>query len=214
MDSQPPVQHLATIDPASETPRLTPTRQPFGSARVEEPAVDIVIPVFNEQVDLERNVRRLHEHLRRTLPYPFRITIADNASTDGSWSIARSLAGELPGVHAVHLDQKGRGRALREVWSRSDAAVLAYMDVDLSTDLSAVLPLVAPLLSGHSDVAIGTRLTPSSQVVRGSKRELISRSYNLVVRTTLGAGFTDAQCGFKAIRADAAAILPTAGQGS
>ena len=117
------------------------------------------------------------------------------------------LAAAFPEVRAVHLDLPGRGRALHEIWSSSDAEVLAYMDVDLSTDLNALLPLVAPLLSGHSDVAIGTRLARGSRVVRGPKREIISRCYNLLLRTTLGAGFSDAQCGFKAIRADQARQL-------
>ncbi|MDX6301947.1 MAG: hypothetical protein QOF53_3161, partial [Nocardioidaceae bacterium] len=99
------------------------------------------------------------------------------------------------------------GRALKRVWSDSDAEVLVYMDVDLSTDLNALLPLVAPLISGHSDLAIGTRLARSSRVVRGAKREIISRSYNLLLRGTLRAGFSDAQCGFKAIRAEVAQVL-------
>ena len=107
-------------------------------------------------------------------------------------------------MNALHLDQKGRGRALREAWTRSAARVVAYMDVDLSTDLDALLPLVAPLVTGHSDVAIGTRLAPGSRVVRGPKREAISRAYNLLLRTTLRSGFSDAQCGFKAIRTDVA----------
>ena len=108
---------------------------------------------------------------------------------------------------ALHLDQKGRGRALKQVWLASDADVVAYMDVDLSTDLAAVLPLVAPLVSGHSDVAIGTRLARTSRVVRGPKREFISRCYNLVLRTALRASFSDAQCGFKAMRRDVAQEL-------
>jgi putative flippase GtrA len=93
------------------------------------------------------------------------------------------------------------------VWSASSSPVLAYMDIDLSTDLDALLPLVAPLVSGHSDLAIGTRLARGAQVVRGARREAISRSYNLLVRTALGTGFSDAQCGFKAIRADVARLL-------
>lgn len=169
--------------------------------------LDVVVPVYNEQSDLAPSVERLHAYLTAHLPVSFRITIADNASTDGTWGIARELAQRLPGVRAVHLDQKGRGRALHQVWTASDAAVLAYMDVDLSTDLAALLPLVAPLLSGHSDLAIGTRLSRSSRVVRGPKRELISRCYNLILRTTLATRFSDAQCGFKAIRADRAAEL-------
>jgi putative flippase GtrA len=171
------------------------------------PAVDIVVPVYNEQADLEPSVRRLHAYLREEFPFSARITIADNASTDGTWAIATRLADELPGVRAEHLPTKGRGRALKQAWGTSDATVLAYMDVDLSTDLGALLPLVAPLLSGHSDVAIGSRLARSARVHRGAKRELISRCYNLILHAALTTRFSDAQCGFKAIRADRAELL-------
>lgn len=171
------------------------------------PVLDVVIPVHNEETDLAACVHRLHEHLSTGFPYRFRITIADNASTDRTWAIATGLVEELADVAAVHLDAKGRGRALRQVWQASDASVLAYMDVDLSTDLAALLPLVAPLISGHSDLAIGTRLARGSRVVRGPKREVISRCYNLVLRASLSAGFSDAQCGFKAIRGDVATRL-------
>ncbi|MFF1511651.1 glycosyltransferase [Streptomyces sp. NPDC058326] len=171
------------------------------------PVLDVVIPVHNEEKDLEPCVRRLHEHLLRTFPYGFRITVADNASTDTTPAVAAGLAAEVPEVRSVRLEQKGRGRALRTVWSGSDAPVLAYMDVDLSTDLNALLPLVAPLISGHSDLAIGSRLTRSSRVVRGPKREFISRAYNLILRGSLAARFSDAQCGFKAIRRDVAERL-------
>jgi putative flippase GtrA len=173
----------------------------------QRPTVEIVVPVYNEERDLDPRVRKLHDYLSGSFPFDFRITIADNASTDATWPLAQRLAGELDHVQAVHLDAKGRGRALRAVWSDSPAAVLAYMDVDLSTGLEALLPLVAPLISGHSDVAIGSRLSRGARVVRGPKRELISRGYNLLLHATLGARFSDAQCGFKAIRADAARRL-------
>ena len=153
-------------------------------------ALDVVVPVYNEEKDLAASVQRLHGFLDTDVPYSARITIADNASTDSTWRIATELADRLPGVRAVHLDLKGRGRALRQVWATSDADVLAYMDVDLSTDLAALMPLVAPLLSGHSDLAIGTRLARSSRVVRGPKREFISRTYNLLLRTALAARFS------------------------
>ncbi|GGQ75161.1 glycosyl transferase [Streptomyces asoensis] len=166
-----------------------------------------MIPVYNEEKDLQPCVRRLHDHLTRTFPYSFRITIADNASTDSTPLVAERLAGLIPEVENFRLEQKGRGRALRTVWSASDAPILAYMDVDLSTDLNALLPLVAPLISGHSDLAIGSRLARSSRVVRGPKREFISRAYNLILRGSLQARFSDAQCGFKAIRRDVAQIL-------
>lgn len=173
------------------------------------PVLDLVIPVYNEVADLERAVRTTRSFLDTQLPYTARLTIADNASTDGTLEIAQRLAAELPGVRVVHLDARGRGRALHTAWLASDAQVLAYMDVDLSTDLSALLPLIAPLVSGHSHLAIGTRLSRTSRVVRGPAREVISRSYNLLLRGTLAARFSDAQCGFKAIRSDAArALLP------
>ncbi|GAA2823332.1 bifunctional glycosyltransferase family 2/GtrA family protein [Kitasatospora paracochleata] len=164
--------------------------------------VEVVVPVHNEEHTVERCVRELHAYLGETFPYDYRITIADNASLDGTWAVATRLAEEIPQVAAVHLDLKGRGRALREVWGASDADVVAYMDVDLSTGLEAFLPLVAPLLSGHSDLAIGSRLHRGSAVVRGPKREFISRTYNLLLRATLAAKFSDAQCGFKAGRTE------------
>jgi putative flippase GtrA len=179
-----------------------PTAQP-------RTTVDVVVPVRDEERVLEESIRRLHAYLCTSFPFSFRITIADNGSRDGTWPIARSLADELAEVEALRLDLPGRGRALRAVWSRSDADVLAYMDVDLATGLEALLPLVAPLVSGHSDLAIGSRLARGARVRRGPKRELISRAYNVLLHATLRARFSDAQCGFKAIRADRArALLP------
>ncbi|WP_079131711.1 bifunctional glycosyltransferase family 2/GtrA family protein [Streptomyces nanshensis] len=200
-------------EPPSQTlpPGPLPARDhvPTGTQGPFAPVLDVVVPVYNEETDLGPCVRRLHDHLSRTFPYAFRVTIADNASTDTTPAVGAALCEELPSVTYTRLPQKGRGRALRTVWTASDAPVLAYMDVDLSTDLNALLPLVAPLISGHSDLAIGTRLSRASRVVRGPKREFVSRAYNLILRGSLHARFSDAQCGFKAIRADVAqALLP------
>ena len=170
------------------------------------PVLEVVIPVHDEEVALPRAVTALTEYLD-TLPWTWRITIADNASTDGTPLVARRLARADGRVRVVRLEEKGRGRALKRVWESSDADVLLYMDVDLSTDLNALMPLVAPIVSGHSDLAIGTRLTRGSRVVRGPRRELISRVYNTILRRTLRTRFTDAQCGFKAIRRDVARVL-------
>ncbi|TWD80126.1 glycosyltransferase involved in cell wall biosynthesis [Kribbella amoyensis] len=179
------------------------------SAPRRHTAVEIVVPVRNEEYDLGPNIRRLRAFLDTAFPFPAEVCIADNGSTDATYEIGALLATELPGVRIVRIEQPGRGRALKQVWSDSDADVLAYMDVDLSTNLNALLPLVAPLVAGHSDVAIGTRLARGSRVVRRPKREVISRGYNLLLRATLSAGFSDAQCGFKAIRADVAhELLP------
>lgn len=178
-------------------------------ADTRELALEVVVPVYNEEATLERSVRVLAQSLDQQFDERWVITIADNASSDATPAIADRLAVEVPGVQARHLDKKGRGRALAATWLASSAAVVAYVDVDLSTDLRALPPLVAPLLSGHSDVAIGTRLSRGSRVVRGPKRELISRSYNFLLHRTLGVTFSDAQCGFKAMRRDVAQrVLP------
>ncbi len=192
--------------PAAPSPAAT-TPTTGADRRAPAARVDIVVPVYNEQSGVERSVRRLHAFLSDGFPFAWRIVIADNASTDATLTIARGLALELPHTTVLHLDRKGRGRALRTAWMASDAAVLCYMDVDLSTDLRALAPLVSSLFSGHGEVAIGTRLAHGSRVTRGVRREVISRSYNGVLRLALGARFSDAQCGFKAIRADAARTL-------
>jgi len=176
-------------------------------AVVREPSVDIVVPVYNEELDLEHSVRRLRAYLDACFPFHANVTIADNASTDDTQAIGERLAATVPGVSYMRLSDKGRGRALAAAWLLSKAEVVGYMDVDLSTDLGALLPLVAPLISGHSDVAVGSRLAPGSRVRRGAKRELISRCYNALLRVALGARFRDAQCGFKAIRTETARRL-------
>jgi glycosyltransferase involved in cell wall biosynthesis len=172
-------------------------------ARTSTPDIEIVVPVYNEAAGLEQSIRRLHRFLSDGFPFSWRIVIADNASVDATPELARGLALRLPGVRHLRLERKGRGRALRAAWSQSEARVVCYMDVDLSTDLRGLLPLVAPLMSGHSDLAIGTRLAHGSRVVRGPKRELISRGYNRLLHMVLRARFSDAQCGFKAVRRDA-----------
>ncbi len=185
-----------------------------GRTAHDDPVVDIAIPVYNEERVLASSVRRLRRYLDENLPWPAIVTIVDNASTDSTPDVAEVLAGELPGVRAMRIDVRGRGRALRAAWEQSHATVVAYMDVDLSTSLDALLPLLAPLVSGHSDVAIGSRLAHGARVVRGPKREVISRGYNLLLHALLGSGFSDAQCGFKAMRAEVARVLLPAGDNS
>jgi glycosyltransferase involved in cell wall biosynthesis len=187
----------------STTPPSSPARSAPGSPIA---TVDVVVPVYNEERILTASIRSLHRFLA-DLPFAARIVIADNASTDATLSIARVLSVELPDVAVMHLEERGRGRALRAAWSTSDADVVCYMDVDLSTDLNALEALVAPLLAGHSDVAVGSRLLFGSHVRRQIKREVLSRGYNRLLRTVLGACFSDAQCGFKALRADALGLL-------
>jgi glycosyltransferase involved in cell wall biosynthesis len=172
--------------------------------------VDAVIPVYNEAHVLERSITTLHDFLAEQLPYDWRIRIADNASTDETLKVAERLAGELPRVAALHLDKKGRGRALRAAWLGSQADVLSYMDVDLSTDIRAFPPLIRAVAEGGYDLATGRRLGRGAKVEnRKLLREITSRGYNLIIRLGFRTHFTDAQCGFKAISRRAAdALIP------
>jgi glycosyltransferase involved in cell wall biosynthesis len=200
-----------TYDAGAQAPAssLLLTKEAPHVSASRERLVEVAVPVYNEEKILARSVRQLHSYLTANLPFRFVITIAENASTDGTFAVAQQLSAELSGVRAVHLDRKGRGLALRHVWGSSDADIVAYMDADLSTGLDAFLPLIAPLLSGHSDLAIGSRLAHGATVVRSGKRETISRAYNLLLRTVLSARFADAQCGFKAGRTEVIrALLP------
>lgn len=174
--------------------------------------VDIVVPVYNEQAELGSSVITLVQHMRdiasSAMPCTWQVVIADNASTDNTWWISRSIAQAYPGeVRAVRVDRKGRGLALKRAWGESRAQVVAYMDVDLSTDLSHIPELVGPLLNGVADVSFGSRLMPGSRVKRSFKREFISRTYNRMLQMYLGVSFRDAQCGFKALSCEAATLL-------
>ena len=174
--------------------------------------VDIVVPVYNEQEQLSASVITLTNYLSRTrheeFPYTWNIVVADNASTDATWPIAAQLASQYPDlVRAVKIAAKGRGRALKLAWGESEAKVVAYMDADLSTDIRSTNALIWALLRGGADVATGCRLCDESEVTRSLKREVISQTYNALLRSLLGAAFRDAQCGFKAMTASAARHL-------
>jgi putative flippase GtrA len=188
---------VATME-CEVAPDVDPRRWSVG-----QPAtVDVVVPVYNEERALPGCLQVLRSFLDDQLPFAWTITVVDNASTDGVLQVARELAASDDRIRVLHLNRKGRGHALRTAWMCSDADVVVYMDVDLSTGLDALLPLVIPLINGHSDVAIGSRLAPGARTVRSSRREVISRCYNTMIRLTHGARFSDAQCGFKAARTD------------
>ncbi len=174
------------------------------------PRVDVVIPVYNEEHVLANSIAALRAHLAENLPYSWRVVIADNASVDGTRRVGEAIAADHHDVTYLYLDQKGRGRALKRAWSQSDADVVAYMDVDLSTNLDSFRPLVEHIIDGSHDIAIGSRLKRGARVTRQWKREFISRGYNLLIKAMFPRRtFSDAQCGFKAISRSAAdALLP------
>lgn len=171
--------------------------------------VDLVIPVYNEEHVLENSVATVRSFLQENVGFDWRIVIADNASTDRTLDVARRLAEQYSDVTALHIPMKGRGRALKAAWLGSDADVVSYMDVDLSTALVHYPPLIGAILDEGYDVAIGTRLASQSRIRRSLKRELLSRGYNLIIRAMFLTRFSDAQCGFKAVsRRAVQALLP------
>ncbi len=173
------------------------------------PSVDVVIPVYNEERDLARSVGVLWDFLNDNVSWRWQITVADNGSVDGTLDIAKALAQQYPNVGYIHLEQKGRGRALRRAWLESQADVVSYMDVDLSTKLDAFPKLLRALDEGY-DVAIGSRLMSGSRTTRSLTRETTSRGYNLLIKAMFSPSFGDAQCGFKALkRAVAQDLIPS-----
>jgi glycosyltransferase involved in cell wall biosynthesis len=192
--------------PAGPSTGDVKTIQP-ANAQLQSPVVEVAVPVHNEEQILETSIVRLRKYLDDSFPFQATIRIVDNASTDATGLIATRMAETLDGVSVLRLEEKGKGRAIRAAWSTSTAQIVAYMDVDLSTDLGGLLPLVAPLLSGHSDVSIGTRFAQGARVLRGARRELVSRGYNLILRAVLRNQFSDATCGFKAARRESAQLL-------
>lgn len=169
--------------------------------------VNIVIPVYNEERSLPVAIPRLHEFLTEHCRFDFEIVIGDNASIDNTLAAAKELACRYPAIRIEHLAQKGRGRMLAHAWAASDADILTYMDVDLSTDLFALPPMVEALASGGFDIAVGSRLLRPDCTRRGLKREFISRTYNRLIKLAFRTKFSDAQCGFKGMRRDVARFL-------
>ena len=172
---------------------------------VAETTVDIVIPVLNEEEQLESSVLTLRDFLQEACPYRWRIVVADNGSTDRTQNICQDLKVRFPGEFDFErLEVRGRGPALRTAWLNSDADVMCYMDVDLSTNLRALPPLLAALIHSDYDLGTGSRLMHGAIVTRQWRRELISRCYNWMIRLMFWNRFRDAQCGFKAITREAA----------
>jgi glycosyltransferase involved in cell wall biosynthesis len=170
--------------------------------------LEIVLPVYNEAHVLAGSVERLRAFLHENaFPYTWRIVVADNASTDETLTVARELAQRFDDVASLYVPQKGRGRALRKAWLESDADAMCYMDIDLSTDLTALLPLARAVLEDGYDIATGSRLTRGSQITRSVRREITSRGFILLIKLLFLSRLSDTQCGFKAITRQAAREL-------
>jgi glycosyltransferase involved in cell wall biosynthesis len=172
-----------------------------GRILMKRSSVDITLPVLNEQRAIESTLGTLASYLSSECPYDWCITVVDNGSTDRTWSLANSFAKAHSHTRVIRLDRPGRGGALKEAWSTSSADIVAYMDVDLSTGLESLRPLLEPIALGETDISIGSRLAPGAIIDRSVHREVISRIYNVIARRCLRYTVSDAQCGFKAVRA-------------
>jgi glycosyltransferase involved in cell wall biosynthesis len=171
--------------------------------------VDVVVPVYNEEQALPRSMPVLREFLAgEAFPYRWRIVIADNASVDGTPEVSRRLEEQFPGeVVYVRIEEKGRGRALKRTWGDSAMEIVSYMDVDLSTGLEAFPPLISAIAEEGYDLAVGSRLMTDSQVKRSLGRRALTRGYSFIIKAMFQTRFSDAQCGFKAARAEVARSL-------
>jgi glycosyltransferase involved in cell wall biosynthesis len=168
----------------------------------KRPFALVVFPVYNEEKALRKSVNKLTAFLKDYDNYCWKIVIADNNSQDSTGEIGRKLESENPLVNYLYIPRKGRGIALRTAWEQTDCDFVGYMDIDLSTGLDALIRAV-DLLNGGADIVVGNRLAKNSDTTRCLKRELISRSYNVVIKLTLGIHFNDAHCGFKTGRREA-----------
>lgn len=165
------------------------------------PSVTIVIPVYNEEEIIAGTLDTLLSFLKRTeFPYPYRITVVDNASTDRTARMVTEFAAYNPETTLLKLAEKGKGRAVRAGWAQEKGGILAFMDADLSSDIGAFKALVDAIANGSADLSIGNRLGKNSKIVSTKKfRKIVSRIYNALVRAFLWTGIDDHQCGFKAL---------------
>ena len=161
--------------------------------------ISLVLPAYNEAERLEATVRQVVDALQQITP-SFEVIIAEDGSTDGSDKVAEELAERYPYVKHLHSDERlGRGNALNRAFKSSEGAILAYIDVDLATDMKHLAELIDHIKDGY-DLATGSRMIPHSDVVRSVKRGFASKGFNFLVRTFLKSKLYDHQCGFKAFR--------------
>ena len=164
----------------------------------DQAAVSVVFPAYNEACKLEEAVRQTKQAMS-AVTSSYELIIAEDGSTDGSAELAGAIAANDPFVRHMHSDTRlGRGKALNRAFKAARGDVIMFMDVDLSTDLSYLKPLISAIRDEHYDIAIGSRLLRASETKRSLKRSILSAVYNFLVRLILRSKLRDHQCGFKA----------------
>lgn len=165
--------------------------------------ISLVLPAHNEADKIRAAVRQTKQALAE-FSSSYEILIAEDGSTDGTADIANRVASADSSLRHIHSDMRlGRGKALNHAFKLAQGDILAYMDVDLSTDLSYLKPLINAIKEEQYDFATGSRMLKDSTVKRSFKRKAMSTVFNLLVRIILRSTIRDHQCGFKSFRKDA-----------
>jgi len=167
--------------------------------------LSLLIPIYNESERIRPNIDRVLEYLKTNFR-DFELVIVDDGSTDGSQAGIRDIAKDNAHVHLHHY-QNGPSRRenLAESMKRSRGEVIAFMDLDLSSNLETFKELTDSIEKG-SDIAIGSRYKGIA-AERSIGRLVISVLYNFFVKTMFNSKIKDHQCGFKAFKRDAAQKL-------
>ena len=162
------------------------------------PALSIVIPAYNE-------VERLGPTLERVVAYclaeraDHEVLVVDDGSTDGTVALARSLAAAHPSIRVIEQgENRGKGAAVRAGMLAARGERVLFSDADLATPIEELVKLEAELDRG-ADIAIASRAAPGAdiQVRQHPLREMMGRTFNLMVRLAAVGGIGDTQCGFK-----------------
>jgi len=157
-----------------------------------------ILPVYNEQDCVGKNSLLLCDFLEEKIQGDWTIRIVDNASTDNTLKMAQDASRECKKITVLHLDEKGKGRAIKNAMKDLSYDVYAFLDIDMSTDMNHIPELLRWIDEGY-DVVIGSRLLPGSNTKRSFRREILSRGYNILTRLLLGLPVRDTHCGFKAL---------------
>jgi len=162
--------------------------------------VSLILPAYNEAERLGDTVRQVADALHKITP-SFELIVAEDGSTDGTDKIAANLAKEYSYVKYLHSkDRLGRGKALNRAFKISEGEILAYIDVDLATDLNHLEELINAIREEGYDFSTGSRWLKDSDVKRSFTRRIASKGFNFMTRVLLKSKIKDHQCGFKAFK--------------
>jgi glycosyltransferase involved in cell wall biosynthesis len=171
---------------------------------VDRPTLSIVVPVYNERgrlpIFLDAMAREGAGDCRAAGTELVEIVVVDDGSGDGTHELLLERAAAEPLIKPVLTNtNRGKGAVVAAGVRQAVGDLTLVTDVDLSTPLSELPKLAAPVAAG-AGVAIGSRALERDLVERSLYRNAMSRGYNLLVRRLTGLPYRDTQCGFKLVR--------------